>query len=72
MSFKIFLEQSNIAFVGMNSFGDVTFSINGVRYVYSTNDKLTAEKIKNVAKFQPGKALNIAKKYPFEKREKYV
>ena len=70
MSFRIFLEQNNIQFVGINSYGDVAFSINGIRYIYNTNDKLIAEKIKKVARFQPGKALNIAKKYPFEERKK--
>ena len=40
----------------------LTFTINGLSYVYETWDKLVLDDVRRMAVYRPGKALNLAKR----------
>jgi hypothetical protein len=64
MSFKEFLSESetktDIKLVALWDDGTVIFAIDGKRYNYLV-DTIYKQKIKNLAKYAPGKALNFVK-----------
>lgn len=60
MDFKLWLEQTSIKFAGYFNDGTVIVYIDGKRYVY-TIDPIHHKKIKDLAKYRPGAALNLVK-----------
>ena len=59
MDFRLWLE-ADIKFGGFFKDGTVIVYIDGKRYVYNT-DALYHKQIKDIAKYRPGKALNLIK-----------
>src|SRR6185437_5813871 len=65
----LLLEGSNIYLISWNSFGDISFLVNGVRYDYSGADGGMLRYLVSKYRLAPGRLLNMVKKLnlPFVK-----